>query len=133
MNIYEIMKSGKTPDEVRAIVEKEIKSAQVIIEKEQAAKKEEIKEARTNLVNAFEDYYLALTGKWFNSEEYDSLERILKETEKEIVTVQTWLEKTKETEPKKPDKKPVCNYWKPESVKFTTDDAVIKNFINNLV
>ena len=56
MNIYETMKSGKTPDEVRAIVEKEIKSAQVIIEKEQAAKKEEIKEARTNLVNAFEDY-----------------------------------------------------------------------------
>ena len=129
MNIYEIMKSGKTPDEVRAIVEKEIKSAQVIIEKEQAAKKEEIKEARTNLVNAFEDYYLALTGKWFNSEEYDSLERIIKETEKEIMTVQAWLEKTKETEPKKP----VCNYWKPESVKFTTDDAVIKNFINNLV
>jgi len=133
MNIYETLKSGKTPDEVRAIVEKEIKSAQTIIEKEKTEKETEIKETRKTLIDAYDDYYYALTGKWLNIGERESLEQIIKETEKEIVTIQTLLEKPKAAGPKKPNKKPVCTYWKPESVKFTTDDTTIQDFIKTLI
>ena len=137
MNIYEMLKEGKTPDYIRVQVEKEIKSAQTIIEEEKAAKKEEIKETRKNLVDAFEDYYFALTGKWFDGKDYDSLGQILEETEKEIIAVQHDLkeiEKLKKFSEKLP-KKPFVRE-KTCAVKFTpkeTDDEVIKNFINNLI
>lgn len=131
MNIYEMLKEGKTVGQIYGIVAKEISVAQQMITEEEAAKARELKEARKNFINALEDYNFAITGDYPGREAREKLEQLCIETEKEIEAIQHDLkeiEKASEKNPKKPFvREKTC------AVKFTTDDEVIKNFINNLV
>lgn len=131
MNIYEMLKEGKTVGQIYGIVAKEISAAQKMITEEEAAKARELKEARKNFINALEDYNFAITGDYPGREAREKLEQLCIEAEKEIEAIQHDLkeiEKALEKNPKKPfAREKTC------AVKLTTDDEVIKNFINNLV
>jgi hypothetical protein len=134
MNIYEILKEGKTVGQIYGIVAKEITNARKAIDEEEAARVREIKEARKNFINALEDYNAALTGEWFDREAREKLEQLCIETEKEIAAIQHDLkeiEKLKKT-PERNLKKPFAKE-KTCAVSFTADDAVIKNFIDTLI
>ena len=134
MNIYEMLKEGKTVGQIYGIVANEISAARKMINEEEAAKARELKEARKNFINALEDYSAAITGEWFNKETRESLEQLCIETEKEMKSLQHDLkeiEKLKKFSGKLP-KKPIVKE-KTCSVKFMTDDAVIKDFVKNLV
>ena len=131
MNIYEMLKEGKTPEYIRVVVEKEIKSAQTMIEEEEAAKIREIKEARKNFINALEDYNAALTDEWLDGEAREKIEQLCIETEKEIAAIQHDLKEIEKLK-KAPEKKPFVRE-KTCAVSFTADDAVIKNFVDTLI
>lgn len=134
MNIYEMLKEGKTVGQIYGIVANEIASARKMIDEEEAAKAREIKEARKNFINAMEDYNAAITGEWFDRETREKLEKLCVETEKEIAAIQHDLKEIEKLK-KTPEKKPFVRE-KTCSVKIMpkdTDDEVIKNFINSLM
>lgn len=134
MNIYEMLKEGKTVGQIYGIVANEISAAQKMIAEEEAAKARELKEARKNFINALEDYNNAITGEWLDGEAREKLEQLCIETEKEIEAIQHDLKEIEKLK-KSPEKKPFVRE-KTCSVKIMpkdTDDEVIKNFINNLI
>lgn len=130
MNIYEMLKEGKTVGQIYGIVANEIASARKMIDEEEAAKARELKEARKNFINACEDYNIAITGEWFERETRERFEQLCIETEKEIKSIQHDLKEIEKL--KNSPKKPIAKE-KTCAVKFTTDDAIIKDFINKLV
>ena len=134
MNIYEMLKEGKTVGQIYGIVANEISAARKMIDEEEAAKAREIKEARKNFINALEDYNAALTDEWFDRETREKLEQLCIETEKEIAAIQHDLKEIEKLKkfPEKLPKKPFVRE-KTCAVKFTTDDAVIKDFVDKLV
>ena len=134
MNIYEMLKEGKTVGQIYGIVANEISAARKMIDEEEAAKARELKEARKNFINALEDYNAAITGNWLDGKAREKLEQMCIETEKEIAAIQhdlkeiEKLKKASEGNPKKPFvREKTC------AVSFTADDAVIKNFVDTLV
>lgn len=134
MNIYEMLKEGKTVGQIYGIVAKEISAAQKMIDEEEAAKARVLKESRKNFINALEDYNNAITGEWLDGEAREKLEQLCIETEKEIAAIQHDLKEIEKLK-KSPEKKPFVRE-KTCSVKIMpkdTDDEVIKNFINNLI
>lgn len=134
MNIYEMLKEGKTPNYIKIKVDEEIAAAQKMITEEEAAKARELKEARKNFINALEDYNAAITGEWFDRETREKLEKLCIETEKEIAAIQYDLKEIEKLKkfPEKLPKKPSVRE-KTCGVKFTTDDEAIKDFINKIV
>lgn len=134
MNIYEMLKEGKTVGQIYGIVANEISAARKMIDEEEAAKTRELKEARKNFISALEDYNAVITGEWFDRETRERLEQLCIETEKKIKSIQHDLkeiEKLKKLS-EKDSKKPFVRE-KTCGVKFTTDDAAIKDFVNKLV
>lgn len=134
MNIYEMLKEGKTVGQIYGIVANEISAARKVIDEEEAAKARELKEARKNFINAIEDYSAAITGEWFDRETRERLEQLCIETEKEMKAIQHDLkeiEKLKKS-PEKLSKKPFVRE-KTCGVKFTTDDAAIKDFVKTII
>ena len=134
MNIYEMLKEGKTVGQIYGIVAKEITNARKMIDEEEAARIRELKEARKNFINALDDYNNAITGDWLDGEAREKLEQMCIETEKEITAIQHDLKEIEKLK-KAPEKKPFVRE-KTCSVKIMpkdTDDEAIKNFINNLV
>lgn len=134
MNIYEMLKEGKTVGQIYGIVANEISAARKMIDEEEAAKARELKEARKNFINALEDYNAAITGQWLDSKTREKLEQLCIETEKEIAAIQhdlkeiEKLKKSSEKDPKKPFvREKTCE------VKFTTDDAAIKDFVKTII
>ena len=131
MNIYEMLKEGKTVGQIYGIVANEIAAARKMISEEEAARARELKEARKNFINALEDYNFAITGDWLDGKAREKLEQMCIETEKEIEAIQHKLkeiEKAPEKDPKKPFvREKTC------AVSFTADDAVIKNFVDTLI
>lgn len=134
MNIYEMLKEGKTVGQIYGIVANKISAARKMIDEEEAAKARELKEARKNFINAMEDYNAALTGEWFDRETREKLEQLCIETEKEITAIQhdlkeiEKLKKFSEENSKKPFvREKTCG------VKFTTDDAAIQDFVKTLI
>ena len=131
MNIYEMLKEGKTVGQIYGIVANEISAARKMIDEEEAAKARELKEARKNFINALEDYNFAITGSWLDSKAREKLEQMCIDTEKEMAAIQHDLkeiEKLKKASEKKPFvREKTC------AVSFTADDEVIKNFVNTLV
>lgn len=134
MNIYEMLKEGKTVGQIYGIVANEISAARRMIAEEEAAKAREIKEARKNFINALEDYNFAITGDYPGREAREKLEQLCIETEKEMAAIQhdlkeiEKLKKTSEENSKKPFvREKTC------AVSFTADDAVIKNFVDTLI
>ncbi len=137
MNIYEMLKEGKTPNYIKIKVDEEIAAAQKMITEEEAAKARELKEARKNFINALEDYNAAITGEWLDRKAREKIEQLCIETEKEIAAFQHDLKEIEKLKkfPEKLPRKPFVRE-KTCSVKIMpkdTDDEVIKNFINNLV
>lgn len=131
MNIYEMLKEGKTVGQIYGIVANEISAARKMIDEEEAARIREIKEARKNFINALEDYNNAITGEWLDGEAREKLEQLCIETEKEIEAIQHDFKEIEKLK-KSPEKKPFVRE-KTCAVKFTTDDAAIKDFVNKLV
>lgn len=134
MNIYEMLKSGKTADYIRVTVENEIKCATKMIEEEEAAKKREINESRKNLVSAFENYGIALTGRknFLDEKTRTALEQALAETEAELKDMEHDLKEI--TKLKNFSKKlPKATFTRDKSASFSTDDAIIKDFIDKLI
>ena len=131
MNIYEMLKEGKTVEQIYEVVANEIASARKMINEEEAAKAREIKEARKNFINATEDYNAAITGEWFDRETREKLEKLCIETEKEIEAIQHDLKEIEKLK-KSPEKKPFVRE-KTCAVKFTTDDAAIQDFVKTLI
>lgn len=137
MNIYEMLKEGKTVGQIYGIVANEISAARKMIDEEEAAKTRELKEARKNFINALEDYNVAITGKMFDREAREKLEKLEQlciETEKEIAAIQHDLKEIEKLK-KTPEKKPFVRE-KTCAVKFMpkdTDDEIIKNFIDKLI
>ena len=131
MNIYEMLKEGKTVEQIYEVVANEIASARKMINEEEAAKAREIKEARKNFINATEDYNAAITGEWFDRETREKLEKLCIETEKEIAAIQHDLKEIEKLK-KAPEKKPFVRE-KTCAVKFTTDDAAIQDFVKTLI
>ena len=134
MNIYEMLKEGKTVGQIYGIVANEISAARKMIDEEEAAKARVLKESRKNFINALEDYNNAITGEWLDGEAREKLEQLCIETEKEIAAIQHDLKEIEKLK-KSPEKKPFVRE-KTCSVKIMpkdTDDEVIKNFINNLI
>ena len=134
MNIYEMLKEGKTVGQIYGIVANEISAARKMIDEEEAAKARELKEARKNFINALEDYNFAITGSWLDSKAREKLEQMCIDTEKEMAAIQhdlkeiEKLKKASEGNLKKPFvREKTC------AVKFTTDDAVIKDFVDKLI
>lgn len=74
MNIYEMLKEGKTVYQIYGVVTNEIASARKMIAEEEAAKARELKEARKNFINALEDYNFAITGDYPGREARERLE-----------------------------------------------------------
>ena len=131
MNIYEMLKEGKTVGQIYGMLENEIAAARKMITEEEAAKARELKEARKNFINALEDYNFAITGDWLDGKAREKLEQMCIETEKEMAAIQHDLKEIEKLK-KSPEKKPFVRE-KTCAVKFTTDDAVIKDFVNKLV
>lgn len=134
MNIYEMLKEGKTVGQIYGIVANEISAARKMINEEEAAKIRELKEARKNFINALDDYNNAITGEWLDGEAREKIEQLCIETEKEIAAIQHDLKEIEKLK-KTPEKKPFVRE-KTCTIKVmpkNTDDEVIKNFINNLV
>ena len=131
MNIYEMLKEGKTPNYIKIKVDKEIAAAQKMIDEEEAARIREIKEARKNFINALEDYNFAITGDYPDREAREKLEQLCIETEKEMAAIQHDLKEIEKLK-KSPEKKPFVRE-KTCAVSFTADDAVIKNFVDTLI
>ena len=131
MNIYEMLKEGKTVGQIYGIVANEISAARKMIDEEEAAKARELKEARKNFINALEDYNFAITGSWLDSKAREKLEQMCIDTEKEMAAIQHDLkeiEKLKKASEKKPFvREKTC------AVKFTTDDAAIQDFVKTLI
>lgn len=134
INIYEMLKEGKTVGQIYGVVANEISAARKTIDEEKAARIKKIKEARKNFINVLEEYNAAITGKWLDREAREHLEQLCVETEKEMEAIQhdlkeiEKLKKFSEKLPKKPIvKEETC------AVKFMTDDAIIKDFIDKLV
>ena len=131
MNIYELVKEGKTVGQIYGIVANEISAARKMITEEEAAKARELREYRKNFINALEDYNAAITGIYPDKEARERLEQLCIETEKEMAAIQHDLKEIEKLK-KSPEKKPFVRE-KTCAVKFTTDDAVIKDFVNKLV
>ena len=131
MNVYEALKEGKTVGQIYGILANEIASARKMINEEEAARARELKEARKNFINALEDYNFAITGDWLDGKAREKLEQMCIETEKEMAAIQHDLKEIEKLK-KSPEKKPFVRE-KTCAVKFTTDDAVIKDFVNKLV
>ena len=131
MNIYEMLKEGKTVGQIYRIVANEISAARKMIDEEEAARIREIKEARKNFINALEDYNNAITGEWLDGEAREKLEQLCIETEKEIEAIQHDLKEIEKLK-KSPEKKPFVKE-KTCAVKFTTDDAAIQDFVKTLI
>ena len=131
MNVYEALKEGKTVGQIYGILANEISAARKMIDEEEAAKARELKEARKNFINALEDYNFAITGDYPGREARERLEQLCIETEKEMKSFQHDLKEIEKLK-KSPEKKPFVRE-KTCAVKFTTDDAVIKDFVNKLV
>ena len=134
INIYEMLKEGKTVGQIYGVVANEIASARKTIKEEEAAKIKEIEKARKNFINALEDYNAAITGNYPSREARERLEQLCIETEKEMESIQHDLEEIEKLK-KSPEKKPFVRE-KTCTVKFMpkdTDDEIIKNFINNLI
>lgn len=134
MNIYEMLKSGKTADYIRVTVENEIKCATKMIEEEEAAKRREIEESRKSFVSAFENYGIALTGRknFLDEKTRAALEQVLTETEEELKDIEHDL---KEIEKLKnfSKKAPKATFTREKSTSFSADDAIIKDFIDKLI
>lgn len=131
MNIYEMLKEGKTVGQIYGIVANEISAARKMIDEEEAAKARELKEARKNFINALEDYNFAITGDWLDGKAREKLEQMCIETEKEIEAIQHDLKEIEKLK-KSPEKKPFVRE-KTCAVKFTTDDAAIQDFVKTLI
>lgn len=131
MNIYEMLKEGKTAGQIYGIVANEISAARKMIDEEEAAKARELKEARKNFINALEDYNNAITGNWLDGKAREKLEQMCIETEKEIAAIQHDLKEIEKLK-KSPEKKPFVRE-KTCAVSFTADDEVIKNFVDTLI
>lgn len=134
MNIYEMLKSGKTANYIRVIVENEIKCATKMIAEEEAAKKREIEESRKNLINAFENYGIAITGHkdFLDEKTRAAVEQALTETEAELKDMEHDLKEI--TKLKNFSKKlPKATFTRDKSASFSTDDAIIKDFIDKLI
>lgn len=131
MNIYEMLKEGKTVGQIYGIVANEISAARKMIDEEEAAKAKELKETRKNFINALDDYNFVITGNWLDREAREKLEQLCIETEKEMATIQHDLKEIEKLK-KSPEKKPFVRE-KTCAVKFTTDDAAIKDFVDKLV
>lgn len=84
MNIYEMLKEGKTVGQIYVIVANEISAARKMIDEEEAAKARELKEARKNFINALDDYNNAITGSWLDGKAREKLEQMCIDTEKEM-------------------------------------------------
>lgn len=134
MNIYEMLKEGKTVGQIYGIVANEISAARKMINEEEAAKARELKEARKNFINALEDYTVVITGEWLDSKAREKLEQMCIETEKEMAAIQHNLKEIEKLKkcPEKNPKKPFVRE-KTCAVSFTADDAVIKNFVETLI
>ena len=134
MNIYEMLKEGKTVGQIYGIVANEIASARKMISEEEATKARELKEARKNFINSLEDYNAAITGNWLDSKAREKLEQMCIETEKEMATIQHDLKEIEKLKKfsEKDSKKPFVRE-KTCAVSFTADDAVIKNFVETLI
>lgn len=134
MNIYEMLKEGKTPNYIKIKVDEEIAAARKMITEEEAAKARELKEARKNFINALEDYNFAITGSWLDGKAREKLEQLCIETEKEIEAVQHDLKEIEKLKkfPEKLPKKPFVRE-KTCGIKFTTDDAAIQDFVKTLI
>ena len=134
INIYEMLKEGKTVGQIYGVVANEIASARKTIKEEEAARIKEIKEYRKNFINALEDYNAAITGNYPSREAREKIEQLCIETEKEIAAIQHDLKEIEKLK-KSPEKKPFVRE-KTCAAKFMpkdTDDEVIKNFINNFI
>lgn len=134
MNIYEMLKAGKTADYIRVVVENEIRCATARIAEDEAAKKERIKRTRENLISAFEDYGIALTGRknFLDEKTRAALEQVLAETEEELKDIEHDL---KEIEKFKnfSEKLPKATFTREKGTSFSADDAIIKDFIDKLI
>ena len=134
INIYEMLKEGKTVGQIYGVVTNEISTARKRIKEEEAARIKEIKEYRKNFINALEDYNAAITGNYPSREAREKIEQLCIETEKEITAIQhdlkeiEKLKKFSEENPKKPFVRE-----KTSAVKFTTDDAAIQDFVKTLI
>ena len=131
MNVYEALKEGKTVRQIYGMLENEISAARKMIDEEEAAKARELKEARKNFINALDDYNNAITGEWLDGEAREKLEQLCIETEKEIAAIQHDLKEIEKLK-KSPEKKPFVRE-KTCTVKFTTDDAAIQDFVKTLI
>lgn len=133
MNIYEMLKSGKSADYIRVVVEDEIRRATARIAEDEAAKKERIKKTRENLISAFEDYGIALTGhkNFLDEKTRAALEQVLAETEEELKNIEHDLKEI--TKLKNLSKEPPkATFTRDKSASFNIDDAIIKDFVNKL-
>lgn len=134
INIYEALKSGKTADYIRLVVENEIKCATVMIAEEEAAKKREIEESRKNLVNAFERYGIALSGHkdFLDEKTRAALEQVLAETEGELKDIEHDLKEIAKLK-NLSGKTPKATFTRNKSTSFSADDAIIQDFIDKLI
>lgn len=134
INVYEALKSGKTADYIRMVVENEIKCATARIAEDEAAKKERIKKTRENLISAFEDYGIAITGHkdFLDEKTRAAVEQALAETEAELKDMENDLKEI--TKLKNLSKEPPkATFTRDKSASFSTDDAIIKDFIDKLI
>ena len=134
INIYEMLKSGNSADYIRVVVEDEIRCATARIAEDEAAKKERIKRTRENLISAFEDYGIALTDHkdFLDEKTRAALEQVLVETEGELKDIEHDL---KEIEKLKnfSKKVPKATFTREKSTSVSSDDAIIKDFIDKLI
>ena len=134
INVYEMLKSGKSADYIRVVVEDEIRCAKVRIAEDEAAKKERIKRTRENLISAFEDYGIAITGHkdFLDEKARAAVEQALAETEAELKDMEHNLKEiTKLTRSSKEPSK--AFFTKDKSASFSIDDAIIKDFVDKLI
>lgn len=134
INIYEMLKSGNSADYIRVVVEDEISCATAKIAEEEAAKKERIKKTRENLISAFEDYGIALTGHkdFLDERARAAVEQALAETEVELKNMEHDLKEI--TKLKNFSKKvPKTTFTRDKSASFSIDDAIIKDFVDKLI
>lgn len=136
INVYETLKSGKTADYIRRVVENEIRCATAMIAEEETAKRRKIKESRENLISAFEDYGIALTGHkdFLDEKTRAAVEQALAETETEAELKDMEHDLKEITKLTRSSKEPPKAFFtRDKSASFNTDDAIIKDFIDKLI
>ena len=134
INVYEMLKSGNSADYIRVVVEDEIRCAKARIAEDEAAKKERIKKTRENLISAFEDYGIAITGhkNFLDEKTRAAVEQALAETEAELKDMEHDLKEITKLK-NFSEKIPKATFTRDKSANFSTDDVIIKDFIDKLI